>query len=993
MTRGLIRKATLIQNAFPGEHGVSDTLSPRNIIDNLPNLDYHSIKIPFGAYAQVAVDEEITNTLRPRTIGCIVLDPVGVNRKYRFMSLETGRRISGRLVKVLPITEEVIARVNHIASEQQQSTIHNGELLFEWRPGRPLDNDEAEYGLWSDGDLAVEHDQDMIPEPVANDIDDNIFAERDGEDSAHEITEDDQDHDIEEGSHHIRTEDDDTNDNDEVSEDEDSDEDDVSYDAGSGGAMSNGDADLSFDDDNDLPEERQIVGSENDSSSSHSFTGPEISYDDVLRDNDEQLLGRGMRERVPNPKYYGDDYTNFQFLQHAFEDLDGPSMEDYREYAVEQYVLSGKTHLIERYLAGIVLTQMTGATGLKKHGKEGEKVLLKEFMQFKNMDVMEAVNPDELTSEQKRNALGMVSVMQEKRDHTPEKPNLRYRACANGSTQKGKYLKEETTSPALSPDSNLLTLMTDAMEGRDVAIADVVGAYLNATMDEFVAMRVVGREAELMCELNPEWKQYLRADRKGRSILYVVLKKALYGCVKSALLWYNLYRETLEDLGFVVNPYDQCVANATINGNTCTICWYVDDNKISHVDPAVVTDIISKIENKFGKMKVSRGNEHDFLGMKIKFHENKTVSIDMKSYVKGAIDEFPEDIIKNASTPATRYLFETRDDSVRLDHDKTEIFHSTVAKLLYICKRCRLDIQNAVAFLTTRVSKPDEDDWKKLKRVLQYLRGTIDDKLVLGCVDIGKMKSFVDASFAVHMDMKSHTGGGISWGIGILLSMCQKQRLNAKSSTEAEVIGVSDFLSGMIWARMFLEKQGYTIDENILYQDNQSAIKIEENGSKSCSKRSRHIDMRYFFIKDRLKSENINVVYCPTECMVADFFTKPLQGKLFHYLKAIVMGHKSLESLIAQFNAKNQERVVENPKSDVSTDVIPCIKTELKYSDNIGRTETKRETNDVGKSVSFQPLIPKHMKSYAEAVKTESNELRAMGKKYPLIDFYPKVKT
>lgn len=67
------------------------------------------------------------------------------------------------------------------------------------------------------------------------------------------------------------------------------------------------------------------------------------------------------------------------------------------------------------------------------------------------------------------------------------------------------------------------------------------------------------------------------------------------------------------------------------------------------------------------------------------------------------------------------------------------------------------------------------------------------------------MKSFVDAAFAVHNDMKSHTGGGISWGIGILLSMCQKQKLNAKSSTEAEIMGVGDFISNMIWARMFLE--------------------------------------------------------------------------------------------------------------------------------------------------------------------------------------------
>mmetsp|Transcript_13911 Transcript_13911/g.26194 ORF Transcript_13911/g.26194 Transcript_13911/m.26194 type:complete len:735 (+) Transcript_13911:3-2207(+) len=673
--------------------------------------------------------------------------------------------------------------------------------------------------------------------------------------------------------------------------------------------------------------------------------------------------GRGQRVRAPNPRFYNEDFTHLQFMQHSFEMLDSHMRNDFLKYAIKDYTLSGKTRLVERYLTGVLLTQMSGAAGLKKHGKDGEKQLVREFTQFKNMEVMEAVDPDKLTPEQKQEALGMVSVMQEKRDHTPEDPNLRYRACANGSKQRGCYAKEETTSPALSPDSNMLTMMNDAMEGRDVAIADVVAAYLNALMDEFVAMKITGREAELVCELNPEWKEHLRYGKRGTAVLYVVLKKALYGCVKSALLWYTLYRETLEGLGFVVNPYDQCVANATINGSTCTICWYVDDNKISHIDPAVVTDIIGKIEAKFGKMKVSRGKEHDFLGMKIKFNENRTVSIDMCEYVKGAIDGFSEAITKSASTPATRYLFDIRDDAKALDKDRGDIFHSTVAKLLYICKRCRLDIQNAVAFLTTRVSKPDEDDWKKLKRVLQYLKGTINDKLVLGGKDIGKMKSFVDASFAVHHDMKSHTGGGISWGIGILLSMCQKQKLNSKSSTEAEVIGVSDFISNMIWARMFLEKQGYTIDENILYQDNQSAMKIEVNGSRSCSRRSRHIDMRYFFIKDRLNSEGIDVVYCPTEFMVADFFTKPLQGKLFHYLKAIVMGHEPLETLTSRFDTENQERVVENTTA-ISNEVIPCIKSDVQDS------KTDRRQNDGDKAVTFhQEERIATKKSYADVAR------------------------
>ena len=89
-------------------------------------------------------------------------------------------------------------------------------------------------------------------------------------------------------------------------------------------------------------------------------------------------------------------------------------------------------------------------------------------------------------------------------------------------------------------------------------------------------------------------------------MLYVRLKKALYGCVRSALLWYNLFTALLKDRGFVLNPYDPCIANATINGKQCTIGWYVDDNKISHVDSKVVDEIIALIESHFGKMTVTR---------------------------------------------------------------------------------------------------------------------------------------------------------------------------------------------------------------------------------------------------------------------------------------------------------------------------------------------------------------------------------------------------
>ena len=91
----------------------------------------------------------------------------------------------------------------------------------------------------------------------------------------------------------------------------------------------------------------------------------------------------------------------------------------------------------------------------------------------------------------------------------------------------------------------------------------------------------------------------------GKAVLYLQLLKALYGCVKSALLWYGLFTGTLQGMGFELNPYDTCVTNKTVDEKQCTVAWYVDNNKISHVDPKVVIGVVNKIEEHFGKMTVT----------------------------------------------------------------------------------------------------------------------------------------------------------------------------------------------------------------------------------------------------------------------------------------------------------------------------------------------------------------------------------------------------
>lgn len=128
------------------------------------------------------------------------------------------------------------------------------------------------------------------------------------------------------------------------------------------------------------------------------------------------------------------------------------------------------------------------------------------------------------------------------------------------------------------------------------------------------------------------------------------------------------------------------------------------------------------------------------------------------------------------------------------------------------------------------------------------MKGTIQYKYTLGAENVGKLQSWVDASYAVHPDMKSHTGGVISFGTGGLICKSTKQKLNPRSSTEAEVVGASDYMPNIVWVHMFLEEQGYKMQESILGQDNESAMKLETNGRMLASQKSRHINIRYFWI-------------------------------------------------------------------------------------------------------------------------------------------------
>ncbi len=194
-------------------------------------------------------------------------------------------------------------------------------------------------------------------------------------------------------------------------------------------------------------------------------------------------------------------------------------------------------------------------------------------------------------------------------------------------------------------------------------------------------------------------------------------------------------------------------------------------------------------------------------------------------------------------------------------------FHHATAQLLFLSARARRDIQPATAFLTTRVKSPDEDNWGKVKQTLGYLKGTLHMPLVLSADLLTLLRWWVDAAYVVHQDCKGFTGAGMSFGQGMACSYSWKHKIMRKSLTEAEIVGVDDLLGYILWARYFMEEQGYNMELLLLYQDNMSAILLETNGKASSSKRRKHIKVKYFFMKEKADDREIIIEHCPTEQM------------------------------------------------------------------------------------------------------------------------------
>ena len=884
-------------NFYPPKGSLHRFYSPHQIVHKR-TLDFkRHCTIPFGSYVTVPQDNgNRTNTQEPRVLDGIYLGPTdNETAGVRVMDLVTGRVITRSYATKCPISESVIHRVNQLAEKDATLGLivktKRGKVLFDssWIAGvdyHPSTGDEIiyedEYG--SDEEPEEEYDTDMEYDTELEEEEvDALMEERD--------------RDLEELLQRRTIRDDESVDEDLLSDAQGDDE--VSIQE-----QSQQESDIEEEDSsgNELEDSNHVPPKEEDEESNAS------------QDEDGNRRSKRLAKK-PRP-YYAESHIPVETILEpedpetadafVYEDDEAPLIAAIICYFYQAYGADYHDKMIKKYRKhvystkkrwrNVTLTQTyTLSKALRKWGGRARAAAMKEMKQLHDRDCFGPLDISTLTPTERKRALESFMFLVEKKDGT-----VKARTVGNGSTQRQWMGKEETSSPTVTTTSVFMTAVIDAQERRSVATADVPNAFIQTKLRELdkdgqrYVLKIRGELVDMLVQIAPEVYGPSVVIERDQKVLYLQTLKALYGMLESSLLYYKKWRKSLEDIGFKVNPYDPCVANKMVNGRQLTVCWHVDDLKVSHVEQRVVDEFLEWVQleyGQYGEVKICRGERHPYVGFTMDFSEPGAVLIDMRDYVAQMVKDFPEEVKGTIKTPAAEGLFDINQGSKLLSKERKEAFHSSVAQGLFLAKRGRPDVLPAIAFLCTRVTKPTEEDWRKLKRVIQWLKCTKEDVLRLKSDGKPVLHWYGDASFAVHPDFKSHTGGVLTMGNGCIAAYSMKHKINTRSSTEAELIAVDDLMAEVLWSKQFLEAQGQTV-EVVIHQDNQSTMRLMTNGRQSVGKRSRHLNIRFFFVKDIYDRKLLSIVYCPTDDMLGDYFTKPVQGKKFIHLNDKVMGRR-----------------------------------------------------------------------------------------------------
>lgn len=413
--------------------------------------------------------------------------------------------------------------------------------------------------------------------------------------------------------------------------------------------------------------------------------------------------------------------------------------------------------------------------------------------------------------------------------------------------------------------SSIRTLLSFAVQNNlHVHQMDVVTAFLNGHLEEEIYME------------QPEG--YIKP---GQEHLVCKLKRSIYGLKQSPRCWSKAFTKFMKDIGFKQSTSDPCVFVRS-RQDLEILAVYVDDLILITESTESMDELKQALKTRY-KMK-DMGELSYILGISVVQEKEKNcVFLHQKHYIETILQKYGMNNANPITTPADTNVKLIKDDGVSKPVNPST-YQSMVGSLLYAAMATRPDIAHAVSVVSKFNANPNAAHLTAVKRILRYLKGTVNLALKYERSESGTLIGFSDADWAGDQDDRRSTtgkilflsGGAVSW-------FSKKQATVALSTAEAEYVAVSQAAQEGTWLKRLLTDLGMSDSSTVILEDNQGAIAIAKNPVNHS--RTKHIDIRYHYIRECVQNGQIQVQYCPTIDMKADILTKPLTRQRFECLR------------------------------------------------------------------------------------------------------------
>ncbi|KAK3749555.1 hypothetical protein QZH41_007287 [Actinostola sp. cb2023] len=500
-----------------------------------------------------------------------------------------------------------------------------------------------------------------------------------------------------------------------------------------------------------------------------------------------------------------------------------------------------------------------------------QEAMNSEYSSLLENDTWELVPPPEGA-----NVIGSRWVFKVKRDENGSVDRFKGRLVAQGYSQMKGIDYDEVFSPVARHESLRSLLALANAHDLEMHQMDVTTAFLNGTLD---------------CEIYMSQPEGFVDPKKPDHVCK--LKKSIYGLKQSARCWNTTIDEYLKSADYRKSDADGCIYVKSIREA---------DGHISYMIMGVYVDDIVTVSNDCSLLKaekaglcqrfkmVDQGEIHYLLGMSIKRDRaSRTLTINQPGYLEKVLKRFGMENCKPVSTPLELGK-KFQQLSANDDAFDDQIYRQAIGCLTYASTTTRPDIAAAVGVLSQYTSNPSNDHWMGIKRVLRYIKGTMNYGLKFSAQEQNpQLIGYSDADWAGDIDTRKSTSGYVfQFGNGTVSWSSRKQSTVAKSSTEAEYVALSSATQEAIWLRRLMKDLGGRVDTSAttIYEDNQGAIELAKNAKYH--NRTKHIDICHHFVRERIVSNEISVSFCPTEDMVADIMTKGLTRVTFEKLRDLL---------------------------------------------------------------------------------------------------------